>query len=108
MKIRQGAFLRALLEHVAHAARADADEHFHEVRTADAEERHVRLAGDGLGEQRLAGAGRADHQHALRNAAAELLEFLRVLEELDEFPDLFLGLLDAGHVLEGDLVLVAR
>ena len=49
--------LARLLEHVAHAAGADADEHFHEIRTADAEERGIGFAGDGFGEQRLAGPG---------------------------------------------------
>ena len=87
--------LAALLEHVAHAARAHADEHFHEIRAADREERHVRLPGDGAGEQRLARAGRTDHQHALGDASAELLELLRVLEELDEFLHLVLGLIHA-------------
>src|SRR5450756_155077 len=38
--------LLGLLEHVAHAARADADEHFHEVRTRNGEERHVGFARD--------------------------------------------------------------
>ena len=77
--------LLALLEHVAHAARADAHEHLDEVGAADAEERHVRLTGDGPGEQRLAGARRADQQHALGNLAAQALEFLGVLQELDDF-----------------------
>ncbi len=90
----------ALLEHVAHAARADADEHLDEVRAADGEERHVRFAGDGAGEQRLAGARRADQQHAFRNAAAEFLEFLRVAQELDQFLHFLLRFLDAGDVLE--------
>ena len=66
MKTMHGARCFGLLEHVAHAGGADADEHFDEVRTAEAEERHARFAGDGLGEQRLAGARRADQQHALR------------------------------------------
>ena len=52
--------LLRLLEHVAHAARADADEHLDEVGAGDREERHVRLAGDGAREQRLAGARRPD------------------------------------------------
>ena len=98
----------ALLEHVAHAARADADEHFHEIRAADGEERHIRLAGDGAREQGLAGAGRADHEHAFRNAAAEFLEFLRVAQELDQLLDFVLRFLDAGDVLEGDLVFIPR
>ena len=38
--------------------RAHADEHLDEVRTGNAEERHLGLTGDGLGQQRLAGARR--------------------------------------------------
>ena len=52
--------LLALLEQIADAARADADEHLDEVRAADAEERDARLPGDGPCEERLAGAGRAE------------------------------------------------
>ena len=37
----------ALFEQVAHAARAHADEHFHEVRAGNRKERHVGFAGDG-------------------------------------------------------------
>src|SRR5207247_11098342 len=39
--------LLALLEQIANAAGADADEHLDEVRSADREERHVCFAGDG-------------------------------------------------------------
>ena len=103
-----GRVLLALLEEVAHARGAHADEHLDEVRAGDGEERHVGLAGDGLGQQRLAGARRADQEHALGDLAAELLELRRVLQELDDLPQLFLGLVHAGHVLEGDLVLLLR
>jgi hypothetical protein len=103
-----GRVLLALLEEVAHAARADADEHLDEVRARDAEEGHAGLAGDGAREQRLARAGRAHQQHALRDAAAEALELLRVLEERDDLLDLVLGLVDAGDVREGHLVLRSR
>ncbi len=101
-----GRVLLALLEHVAHARRADAHEHLDEIGARDGEERHVRLAGDGAGEQRLAGAGRADQQHALRDLAAEALEFLRVLQELDDLLQLALRLVDAGHVVEGHAALL--
>ena len=97
-----GRVLLGLLEHVAHAARADADEHLDEVGARDGEERHVGFAGDGAGDQRLAGAGRADQQHAARNASAEALELLRVAQELDDLLQVLLGLVDAGDVLEGD------
>ena len=99
-----GGVLLALLEQVADARGADADEHLDEVGAGDGEERDVGLAGDGAGEEGLAGARRAHQQHALGDAAAELLELLGLLEELDDLLQLLLGLLDAGHVLEGDLL----
>ena len=97
-----GRILLGLLEHVADAAGADADEHLDEIRARDGEERHVGFAGDGAGEEGLAGTGGADQQHAARNAAAEPLELLRVAQELDDLLEVFLGLVDAGHVVEGD------
>ena len=103
MKMMHGARALGLGEQVADAGGADADEHFDEIGAAEAEERHVGLAGDRLGQQRLAGAGRADEQHALGNAAAERLVLLRRLEEIDDLAQLGDGLVDAGHVLEGDL-----
>ena len=97
-----GRVLLGLLEHVAHAAGADADEHLDEVGAGNGEERHIGFAGDGAREQRLAGAGRADQQHAARNAAAEPLEFAGIAQEFDDLLQIVLGLVDAGDVLEGD------
>ena len=108
MKMMQGAWRLALLEQVAHPARADADEHLDEVRAGHREERPPGLAGHRLGEQRLAGARRAHQQRALGQPAAEPGELLRVLEELDDLLQLDLGLVGAGHVGEGDLGRVAR
>ena len=59
-----------LLEQVAHAAGADADEHLHEVGAGDGEERHPGLAGHGPGEQGLAGARRPYSEHALGDLSA--------------------------------------
>ncbi len=101
-----GGMLLGLFEHVAHAAGAHAHEHLDEVRTGDAEERHLGLAGDGLGQQRLAGTGLADHQHAARDLAAQLLELAGVAQELDQFADFLLGFIATGDVGEGDLHLV--
>ena len=97
--------LLRLLEHVAHARRADADEHLDEVGARDAEERHFRFAGDRAREQRLARSRIADHQYAARNAPAELLEFRRIAQELDELGDFFLRFLAAGNVGERDRVI---
>ena len=93
--------LLGLLEEVADPAGADAHEHLDEVRAGDREERHVGLARDRLGEQGLAATGKSFEEDASGNAAAESLETLGILEEGDELLDLLLGLLHAGHVLEG-------
>ena len=102
MKMMQGAFFLACSNMSRTRLRADADEHLDEVGARDGEERHVGLAGDGARDQRLAGAGRADEQHAARNAPAEPLELLRIAQELDDLLEVLLGLVDAGDVLEGD------
>ena len=96
-----------LVEQVAHAAGAHADEHLDELRAGDGEERHAGLARNGLGHQRLARARGADQQHALGDASPQRDELLRFLEELDDLLQLFLRFLDARHVREGDRGLVA-
>src|SRR5215469_2074697 len=78
-----GRVLFALLEQVADAAGANTYKHFDKVGTGDGEERNIRFAGDGAGQQGFAGARGADQQHTFRNAAAKLLELLRVLQELN-------------------------
>ena len=94
--------LLGLLEHVAHTRRADADEHFDEVRTRNGEERHVGFARDRARNQRLAGAGRSDQQHAARNPSAEALIFSGIAQEFDDLLQILLGLIDARDILEGD------
>src|SRR5439155_5729179 len=75
-----GSVLLALLEQIADARRADANEHLDEVRPANRKERDVRFASHGAREKRLAGSRRSHQQHAFGNASAELLKFLRFLE----------------------------
>jgi hypothetical protein len=100
--------LLALLEQVADARRADADEHLDEIRAADRKERDVGLTGHRARQQRLARARRAHQQHALRDAPAQLLELLGLAQELDDLVQFFLRLVGAGHVLERDFFLGAR
>ncbi len=97
-----------LLEQVPHPGCADANEHLHELGARDREERHAGLAGNGAGEQRLAGAGRSDQQHASRNAGAETVELLGILQELDHLGQLLLRLVHSGDVVEGHDRLVAE
>ncbi len=98
--------LLPLFKEIAHAARAHAHKHFNEVRTGNREEGNVGLAGDRTRQQRLARARRSDQQHTLRNSSAQLLELLRIFQELNNFLQLFLGLVRSGDVLERGLLLL--
>ena len=100
MNTMHGAFAFAAREEVAHARGADADEHLDELGAAEIEERHAGLAGNGARQQRLAGAGRADQQHALRQLGAEAGVLGGILEEGDDLLRLLDRLVDAGDVGE--------
>ena len=97
----------ALLEEVAHPACPHPDEHLDEVGSRHREEGPARLAGDGLGQERLSRSRRAYQQCPLGEPAAEAGELLRILQELDDLLQLHLGLVRAGHVGKGHLGRVA-
>src|SRR5258708_34385286 len=95
-----------MLEHVADARGDRADEHFDEIRAGYTEKWHFRLAGDGPRQQRLAGSGGADHEHAFRDLAAKFLELAGIFQEIDYFYDFLLRLFDARYVGKSDVDLI--
>src|SRR5690554_2988712 len=101
-----GRMLLGLLEHVAHPAGADTDEHFYKIGAGDSEERHLGLAGNRLGQQCLTGTGLTDHQYAARDMPTQTLELARVAQEFNQFADFFLGLVATGDISKGGLDLI--
>ena len=99
---RRSRFL-GMLEQVAHAACANAHEHFDEFRTRNTEERHLGLARDGARKQRFARARRAYEQAAARNFRAKVLVLLRVHEEVFDFLKLLDRLVFASDVVEAHI-----
>ena len=93
-----------LVKHVAHARRAHADEHFHEVRAGNGKERHFRLTRNRFRQQGFPRAGRADHQHALGNLPAQFLKARRVAQKFDQLGHFFLGFIATGDIREGHRV----
>ena len=91
-----------LVKEVAHTSGANADEHLDELAAADGEEGDGGFAGDGAGKESLAGARGANEEDAAGNAGAEGEEPVGVLEKLDYFLKLGLGLICAGNVGEAD------
>src|SRR6185312_6553709 len=100
---RRRGFLR-LGEEVANARGADPDDRLDELGGGLREERHLSLARDRPGQQRLAGSGRAREQHAVRDPATELAVLLGVAQEVDDLCQLRLRLVDSRDVREGDPV----
>ena len=98
----------SLLEEVPDARRSHTHEHFHEVRSGHLEERAAGLSRHGLGQEGLPRTGRPHQEHAFREPSTEAGELLRILEELDDLVQLFLGLVGACHVGECDLRCVRR
>ena len=102
-----GRVLAALLKHVTDASRTDTDEHFNEVGATDRKEGHLGLASDCFGQKCLTRTRRADHEHTFRNLTANALEFLRILEEIDDLRDLLLSLITTRNIFEGGRVFLA-
>ena len=98
--------LLRLLEEVADAGGPHPHDRLDELARGEVEEGGVRLAGDGAGEQGLAGPRRPVEQDAVRDPGPDLRVARRVPQEVDDFDQLVLGLVDAGHVLEVDSLLL--
>src|ERR1700730_4398052 len=72
-----GRTLLGLRKHVADAAGTDSDEHFHEIRSGNREERHIGFARNSPGEQSFAGPRWADQQNPQRGPLAKPVERLQ-------------------------------
>ena len=90
-------------EEVANARRAHPDDGFDELRGGEAEEWPARLARHRPGEERLAGARRADQEDAVRDLRAKPLILFRCLEKVHDLGQVLLGLVDPGNVGKGRL-----
>ena len=92
-----------LLKEVTHTAGADAHEHLDKVGARDAKERHARLTGNGLGQQRFTSARRAHQQHATRDLGTQLAIAIRIAQKVTDLLELLDCLVHAGNVFELDL-----
>ncbi len=91
------------LEQVAHARGADADEHLHEVRPRDREERHPRLTCDRARQQRLACPRRPMQEHALGDPRADGLEARGMRKELRDLAQFLHRLIGPGDIAKAGL-----
>lgn len=99
---RRSGFL-GVFEQVAHTACAYAHEHFNELRTGNAEERHLGLARNGARQQGLARTRGAHQQAAARNFRTQRTVLVGIHQEVFDFLEFFDRFIFACHIGEGDI-----
>ena len=108
-KTMHGRVALGLVEQVADAAGADADEHLHELGAGDARRTGTPASpATARAMSVLPVPGGPTRRTPRGMRAPERVELLGVLEELDDLLELRLGLVHAGHVGERDDRLVAE
>ena len=99
--------LLGLLEQLPNPRRTQSDEHLDELGPRHEEEGDLRLAGHRAGQQGLSTPGWPQQEHALRDPTTEPLVLLRRSKELDDLLELLDRLVEAGHIGERGLHLLA-
>ena len=92
--------LFCLIKQVAHTGSAHAHEHFHKVRTRNAEERHARFTCNGTREQRFTSTRRAHQKAAARNLCSHGLIFVGICQEILDLAHFLYGFVHAGNVVK--------
>ena len=95
--------LLGLGEELAHPRGAHADEQLDELGAAHRKERNARLSRHSAGQECLARTRRANEQDAPRDLAAQALEAGGLAQKIDDLPQVLLGGLEAGNVVECNL-----
>ena len=103
-----GRILFRLLKHIADAARTDTHKHLHKIRTRDREERHARFPRNGPRKKGLTRARRAFQQGPFGNFTAQSAKFLRILQKINNFFQLFFGFINARDIVKCDIALLFR
>ena len=89
-----------LLEEVANPGGAHADDHLDELRGRHLEEGDAGLARHGASQERLSGAGRTREQDSPWDPSPEPAVLLGIAQEIHDFAELRLGLVDPRDVRE--------
>ena len=96
-----GFFLR-LFEKVTDFGSTHTYEHFDKFRTGHGEERYIGFAGHRLGKHGLTCSRRAYKKNAFRHGSTDFFIFIRIVEIIHDFCQVFLGFIFTGHIRELD------
>ena len=96
------------LEQISHPGSTYTNKHLHKIRTGNGKERHARLSGYCLGKQCFTGSRRAYQKDSLRDSCPYLNIFLRRLQEIYDLFQLFLFLMQPGHLVKSHFLIILR
>ena len=97
-----GRIVLRLFKQIAHTGCADTDEHFHEIRSGNAEKRYSGFACHGFRQQSLTGSGRSLQQNTLGNPRTDAGVFPGFFQKIDDFLQFLFFLLQTGYLCKGD------
>ncbi len=89
-----------LTEEVSYSGCTNTDEHLYEIRTCQGEERHMCLTCNRSGEKGLTCSRRAYKKGSLRKLGSDCGIFLRIMQEINNLLQGFLGLVLSCNILE--------
>ena len=92
-----------MFEQVAHAACANANKHFDEIRAGNRKERNIGFACNRLRQESFSTTRLPRQQNSAWNASAKFAEALWVLQKFNNFLNFFLRFLNASDIVEGDI-----
>ena len=90
-----------LLKEVTNSRSTDTDKHFHKVRTAQREERHIGFSGYGFGQKGFTGSRRAHQQSSFRKSGTDFYVFSRIVQKIHHLCQGFLGFILSRHIGKG-------
>src|SRR5690554_477426 len=98
--------LLGILKEIPNPGGTDPHKHFHKFRATDAEKRYARFSRNCPGQQRLTRTWRSNQQDSLGDFCSYFVVLLRMLQEIYDFYQFLLCLVDTCDMLEGNPALV--
>ena len=95
-----GRMLLCLLKQIPDTGSSHTHEHLHKIRTGQGEERHMGFSCHSLCKQCLSGTRRADQKRALGKLRSDLCILARIMKEIHDLLERFLGLFLSCHILK--------
>ena len=101
-----GSVILTILKEVTNPGSAHAHKHFHEIRSGNRKKRNTCFSSHSFSQQCFTGSRRSHQKHTLGNSGSYLSIFLRFLQKIYDFHQIFFFFIKTSHILEGHLLIL--